>query len=90
MTSTGVDPIVRQDPSVQETQMISMRTRPIDHQNPDDPETGTTAEMIERGDLQDPGDQVTRPHHLHHLQHQPDQHGKDDSDMGLLLSPTAT
>ena len=79
-TSTAADLIVCQDPSIFETQMTSMRIRPTDHRDPDDPETGTTAGMIERGD---------RPHHLR-LQHQLDRHGKDDPDMDLLLSPTST
>ena len=91
MTSTRTGLIVCQDPSVTGTLMTSTRTDLIDHRNPGNPETGTTAEMIERGDLQNLGDQVTRLLHLRHpLHHQPDRHGKDDPDMDWLPSPPAT
>ena len=80
-TATGVDLSDSQDPDDVETQLTSTRTRPIDHRDPDGPETGVTAEMI---------DQKNQPLRRLHLLHLPDQHGKDDPDMDLLLSPTAT
>jgi hypothetical protein len=80
-TATGVDLQDSQDPDDVGTWMTSMRTRPIDHRDPDGPETGTTAEMI---------DQEDQPLLRLHLLHLPDQHGKDDPNMDLLLSPTAT
>ena len=71
--------------------MTSTRTDLVDHRDPGDLETGTTAEMIELGNLQDLGDQVIQPLHLRHpLHHQPDRHGKDDQDMDWLPSPAAT
>ena len=80
-TATGVDLSDSQDPDDVGTQMTSTRTRPIDHRDPDGPETGATAEMI---------DQEDQPLLRLHLLHLPDQHGKDDPDMDLLRSPTAT
>ena len=78
-TSTAVVLIARQHPSVRETLVNSMRTRPIDQLYPGDPETVATAGMIER---------VDQPLHLRPL-YQPDRHGRDDPDMDSLLSPTA-
>ena len=80
-TATEVDLRDSQDPDDVGTRMTSMRTRPIDHRDPDDPETGATAEMI---------DQEDQPLRRPHLLHLPDQHGMDDPDVDLLLSPTAT
>ena len=71
------------DQGAPETVRPSMEIRLTDHSDMEDPgtETTATAEMI---------DQEDQPLLRLHLLHLPDQHGKDDPDMDLLLSPTAT